>query len=103
MHKIFVLDNFNIVLDKKYFVWADGQGKRLEVSENLKFIAVTSRASKLQVFKVQPGRALNLGHPRESLNIGILTHAGGPGSNPGKAELWSPWSYSKVLYIFGNL
>ena len=25
--------------------------------------------------------------PRESLNIGILTHVGGPGSNPGQAEL----------------
>ena len=27
MNKIFVQDNFNIVLDKKYFVWADGGGK----------------------------------------------------------------------------
>ena len=27
LDKIFVLDNFKIVLDKKYFVWADGQGK----------------------------------------------------------------------------
>ena len=26
MDKIFVLDNFNIVLDKKYFVQADGRG-----------------------------------------------------------------------------
>ena len=26
MDKIFVLDNFNIVLDKKYFVRADGRG-----------------------------------------------------------------------------
>ena len=26
MDNIFVLDNFNIVLDKKYFVWADGRG-----------------------------------------------------------------------------
>ena len=30
--------------------------KRLEVSENVKYIAVTSRASKLQVFKVRSGR-----------------------------------------------
>ena len=28
MDKIFVLDNFNIVLDKKYFVRADGRGIR---------------------------------------------------------------------------
>ena len=26
LDKIFVLDNLNIVLDKKYFVQADGQG-----------------------------------------------------------------------------
>ena len=60
--------------------------KRLEVSENLKYIAVTSKASKLQVFKVWPGWDLNLGHLRESLNIGKLTHARGPGSNPGQAK-----------------
>ena len=59
---------------------------RLEVSENVKYIAVTSRALKLQVFKVLPGQDLNPGHPRESLNIGKLTHVGGPGSNPGQAE-----------------
>ena len=29
LDKIFVLDNFNIVLDKKYFVRADGQGIRI--------------------------------------------------------------------------
>ena len=28
LDKIFVLDNLNIVLDKKYFVQADGQGMR---------------------------------------------------------------------------
>ena len=61
--------------------------KRLEVSKNVKYIAVTSRASKLQVFKVRPGRALNPGHPRESLNIRKLTHAHGPSSNPGQVEL----------------
>ena len=46
-------------------------------------MAVTSRASKLQVFKVRHGRHLNQGLPHESLNIGILTHAGDMGSNPG--------------------
>ena len=61
--------------------------KRLEVSKNVKYIAVTSRASKLQVFKIRPGQDSIPGHPRESLNIGKLTHAGGPGSNPGQAEL----------------
>ena len=30
MDKIFVLDNFNIVLDKKYFVRADGRGISLK-------------------------------------------------------------------------
>ena len=53
----------------------------------MKYIAVTSRASKLQVFKVRPGRDLTPGPPPESLNIGKLTHADGPGSNPGQAEL----------------
>ena len=52
--------------------------KRLEVSLNVKYIAVTSRSSKLQVFKVPPGRNLSPGHPRESLNIGKLT----------QTELW---------------
>ena len=61
--------------------------KRLEVSKNLKYIAVTSTALKLQVFKVRPGWDLNLGHPRESLNNGKLTQAGGMGSNPGQAKL----------------
>ena len=36
----------------------------------------------LQVLKVRPGRDLNPGLPRESLNIWKLAHAGGPGSNP---------------------
>ena len=35
--------------------------KRLEVSENVKYITATSRALKLQVIKVWPGRDLNLG------------------------------------------
>ena len=56
--------------------------------QNVKYIAVPSRGSKLQVFKVRPSRDLNPGLPRESLNIGIFTHAGDPGSNPGQAELW---------------
>ena len=29
MDKIFVLDNFSFVQDKKYFVWADGQGNSI--------------------------------------------------------------------------
>ena len=62
--------------------------KRLEFTENVKYIAVTSRASKLQVLKVRPGWDLNTGQLCEPLNIGKLTHAGGPGSNPGQAELW---------------
>ena len=36
--------------------------QRPDFSENVKFIAVTSRASKLQVFKVLPGQDLNPGH-----------------------------------------
>ena len=59
----------------------------MEVSENIKYIAVTSRALKLQVFKVPPGRDFNPDIPRESLNIGILTLVGGPGSNPSQAKL----------------
>ena len=59
----------------------------MEISEKVKYIAVTSKASKLQVFKDQPGWNLNPGHPRESLNTGKLTHAGGPGSNPDQARL----------------
>ena len=43
--------------------------KRLEVSKNVKYINVTSRASKLQVFKVRPGRDLNRGHPCESKSL----------------------------------
>ena len=43
--------------------------QRLEVSENVKFIAVTSRASKLQVSKVGELRDLNPDLPRESVNI----------------------------------
>ena len=61
--------------------------KRLELSENVKYIAVTSKASKLQIFKVQPGRDLNPCHPREALNIGKLTQVSGLGSNPGQVEL----------------
>ena len=34
------------------------------------YIAVTSSASKLQIFKVRPGRDLNPGLTRESLDIG---------------------------------
>ena len=59
----------------------------LEVSKSVKYIAVTSRVSKLQVFKVQPGWDLNPDHLSESLNIGKLTHVGGRGSNPSQAEL----------------
>ena len=62
--------------------------KILEVSKNVKYVAVTSRPSKLQVFKVRPGRDLNPGNLRESLNIGKLTHAGVVGSNPGVPEVW---------------
>ena len=61
--------------------------QRLEVSENVKFIAVASRASKLQVSKVRELQDLNLDLPRESFNIGKLINAGGPGSNPRQAEL----------------
>ena len=39
--------------------------KRLEVYKNVKYIAVTSRASKLQVFKVQELRDLKPVLPRE--------------------------------------
>ena len=62
--------------------------KRLEVSKYVKYIAATLRASKLEVFKVRPGQDLNPDHPRQSLNIGKLTHAGGPGSNSGQIKLW---------------
>ena len=64
--------------------------KRLEVSKNVKYIAVTLIASKLQVSKVGELQDLNPGLPCESLNIGKLTHAGGPGSNPGVPQLWRP-------------
>ena len=57
------------------------------VSKNVKYIAVTLRDSKLQVFKVRSGPDLNPGLSRESLNIGKLTLAGGLGSNPGQADL----------------
>ena len=59
----------------------------MEVSENVKFIAVTSRASKLKVSKVWELRDLIPGLPLESLNIGKLTHAGGPSSNPGNPQI----------------
>ena len=63
--------------------------KRLEISENVNYIGITSRASKLQVFKVQPGWDLNPGPPRlgESVNIEKLTHAGGPDSNSDQADV----------------
>ena len=51
----------------------------LEVSENLKYIAVPSRASKLQVFIDWPDRDLNLGLLRESISLCQVTHTGGPG------------------------
>ena len=38
--------------------------KRLEVSKYVKYIAITTKASKSQVFKVRPGQDLNPGHPR---------------------------------------
>ena len=50
--------------------------KRLEVSKNVKYIAVTLRASKLQVFKVRPGWDLSPGHLCELINIDKLIHAG---------------------------
>ena len=53
----------------------------------MKYIAVASKGSKSGVFKVWLGQDLNPGLPRESLNIGKWTHAGGPGSNSGQAEL----------------
>ena len=49
---------------------------------------VTSRISKLQVSKVRELWDLNQDLPRESLNIGKLTHAGGLGSKPVVPELW---------------
>ena len=60
--------------------------KRLEISKNVKHIAVPSRDSNLKVFKVQRGQDLNPGLLQESLNIGKLTHSGGLGSNSGQAE-----------------
>ena len=62
--------------------------KRLEVSKNVKYITVSLRALKLQVFKFWPGRDLNLGHPHESIFLCEVTQASGPGSNPIEAELW---------------
>ena len=56
-----------------------------KIFENVKYVAVTS---KYQIFKAWPDRDLNLGLPSESLNIGKLTHVGGPGSNLSQAELW---------------
>ena len=44
---------------------------RWEVSENVKYIAVTSRASKLPIFSVRLLWDLNPGLPCESLIIGI--------------------------------
>ena len=62
--------------------------QRLKVSENVKYIDVTSRASKLQVSKFQELRDLHPRLSRELLNLGKLTHAGGVGSNSGVPELW---------------
>ena len=42
---------------------------QLHFSKNVKYIAVTLRALKLQVFKVRPGWDLNPGHPRESISL----------------------------------
>ena len=53
------------------------------MEDPVKYIVVTLWASNLEVFRFQPGRDLNPGLLRESLNIGKLTHAGGPGSNLG--------------------
>ena len=66
---------------------ADHCRKRLDVSETVKYIDVTSRASKLQVSKVRELRDLNPRLPPESLIIGKLTHVVGMGSNPGVPEL----------------
>ena len=65
----------------------DQTGKDWRFPEKVKSIAVTLRASKLQVSKVGELRDLNPGPPRESLIIGKLAHSGVPGSNPGEAEL----------------
>ena len=40
LDKIFVLDNFNIVLDKKYFVRADGRGIKFQTIKRGKFIGL---------------------------------------------------------------
>ena len=63
------LGTFNI-MDWKYSYTLDlscPNRQTLEVSKNVKFIAVTTRASKLQVFKVGELRDLNQGLPRESI------------------------------------
>ena len=62
--------------------------QRMEVSKNVKYIDVTSRALKLQVSKFGKLQDLNPGRPGESLTIGKLTYAGCLGSNPGQAKLW---------------
>ena len=51
--------------------------KRLEVSKNVKYIAVISRASKLQVFKVRPGPDLNPDLPRESISLCYISDSRG--------------------------
>ena len=40
LDKIFVLDNFNIIVDKKYFVQADGRGirQKIFVPDKLDFV-----------------------------------------------------------------
>ena len=42
LDKIFVLDNSNFVQDKKYFVWADGRGKREEIKVLPFFLRINS-------------------------------------------------------------
>ena len=61
---------------------------RWEVSENVKYIAVTSRASKLPISKVRLLWDLNPGLPHEPLNIGKLAQVWVACSKPGEAELW---------------
>ena len=82
--------------------------QRLGVSENVKYIAVTSRASKWQVSKVGELRDLNPGLPLSHLTYGNwLTREARVQipefPNFGDLQLWSLWRYINVIYIFGNL
>ena len=63
-----------------------GQKKSQSLGSDVK-CHITLRVSKLPMFKVWLLRDLNPGLLRESLNRGKSTHAGGPGSNPGQAEI----------------